>query len=117
MVQTRESQAGIFCAAMRESGAQRSLELTTKGGTDMSFLTWIVLGLLAGFVGCKLVNRRREGLVAYILLGIWGAVVGGLLFDALGVGAVGNLNLNGLFLAVVGSVLLLSVYHALFRRS
>ena len=73
--------------------------------------------MLAGFIGSKLVNQRGEGNVDYILLGIWGAVVGGLLFDALGVGAVGNLNLNGLFLAVVGSVLFLSVYHALFRRS
>ena len=41
----------------------------------MSILAWIVLGLLAGFIGSKLVNRRGEGLIMDILLGIVGAVV------------------------------------------
>ncbi len=43
----------------------------------MSFLAWIVLGLLAGFIGSKIVNRRGEGIVLDVLLGVVGAVIGG----------------------------------------
>jgi uncharacterized membrane protein YeaQ/YmgE (transglycosylase-associated protein family) len=82
----------------------------------MSFLTWVVLGLLAGFIGSKLVNNRGEGIVVDIVLGIVGAVVGGVLFNALGARGVSGLNLYSLFVAVVGSVLFLVIYHAMFRR-
>jgi hypothetical protein len=44
---------------------------------DISFLAWIFLGLLAGFIGSKLVNEGGEGIGFDILLGIVGAVVGG----------------------------------------
>ena len=50
----------------------------------MSFLAWIVLGLLAGFIGSKLVNKSGEGVVLDILLGIVGAVIGGFLFNEFG---------------------------------
>jgi len=83
----------------------------------MSFLAWIVLGLLAGFIGSKLVNKRGEGILLDILLGIVGAIVGGFLFNALGARGVSGLNLYSLFVAVVGSVLFLVIYHAMFRRS
>jgi uncharacterized membrane protein YeaQ/YmgE (transglycosylase-associated protein family) len=82
----------------------------------MSFLAWIVLGLLAGFIGSKIVNKRRKGIVIDIVLGIVGAFVGGLLFNLLGAQGVSGLNLYSLFVAVVGSVVFLLVYHALFRR-
>ena len=39
----------------------------------MSFLAWMVLGLIAGFIGSKIVNRRGEGIVIDILLGVVGA--------------------------------------------
>ena len=82
----------------------------------MSFLAWIVLGLLAGFLASKLVNKRGEGILIDIVLGIVGAFVGGLLFNLLGARGVSGLNLYSLFVAVVGSVVFLLVYHALFRR-
>jgi uncharacterized membrane protein YeaQ/YmgE (transglycosylase-associated protein family) len=82
----------------------------------MSFLAWIVLGLLAGFLGSKLVNKRGEGIVIDIVLGIAGAFIGGLLFNLLGARGVSGLNLYSLFVAVVGSVVFLLVYHSLFRR-
>jgi len=47
----------------------------------MSFIAWIVLGLLAGFIGSKLVNKTGEGLVLDIILGIVGAVAGGWVFN------------------------------------
>ena len=83
----------------------------------MSMLAWIVLGLVAGFIGSKLVNKRVEGLILDILLGVVGAIAGGFVFNALGAPGVSGLNLYSLFVAVVGSVLLLVLYHAVFRRA
>ncbi len=81
----------------------------------MSFLAWIVLGLLAGFIGSKLVNRRGEGIFLDIILGIVGAVVGGWLFNRFGVVGVTGLNLYSLLVAVVGAVVVLLVFHAIRR--
>jgi uncharacterized membrane protein YeaQ/YmgE (transglycosylase-associated protein family) len=81
----------------------------------MSFLAWIVLGLLAGFIGSKLVNKQGEGLVLDVLLGVVGAIVGGWLFNRFGVAGVTGLNLYSLLVAVVGAVLVLVVYHAVRR--
>ena len=83
----------------------------------MPFLAWIVLGLLAGFIGSKLVNKRGEGMVLDILLGVIGAIVGGFVFNALGAPGVSGLNLYSLFVAVLGSVLVLVLYHAVWRRA
>jgi uncharacterized membrane protein YeaQ/YmgE (transglycosylase-associated protein family) len=82
----------------------------------MSFLAWIVLGLIAGFIGSKIVNKRGEGLMLDILLGVVGAIVGGWLFSMFGGSHVNGLNLYSLFVAVIGSILVLFVYHAI-RRS
>ena len=81
----------------------------------MSLLAWIILGLIAGFVASKLINRTGEGAVLDILLGIVGAVVGGWLFNTFGMAGVTGLNLYSLLVAVVGAAALLVVYHALFR--
>jgi uncharacterized membrane protein YeaQ/YmgE (transglycosylase-associated protein family) len=81
----------------------------------MSILAWIILGLLAGFIGSKLVNKRGEGLFLDIILGIVGAVVGGWLFNKFGAAGVTGLNLYSLLVAVVGAVVVLLVYHALRR--
>jgi len=83
----------------------------------MSFIAWIVLGLIAGFIGSKLVNKTGEGLIRDVLLGIVGAIVGGFLFNLFGASGVTGLNLYSLFVAVVGAVIFLVVYHAIFRRT
>ncbi len=83
----------------------------------MSFLAWIVLGLIAGFIGSKLVNKTGEGLVRDILLGIVGAIVGGFLFNMFGASGVTGVNLYSLLVAVVGAVVFLVVYHAIFGRT
>lgn len=81
----------------------------------MSFLAWIVLGLLAGFIGSKLVNKRGEGLILDIILGIVGALVGGWLFNRFGAAGVTGLNLYSLLVAVIGAVVVLVVFHAVRR--
>ncbi len=82
----------------------------------MSFLAWIVLGLLSGFIASKLVNKSGEGFFLDILLGIVGAVVGGYIFHAFGEPGVTGLNLYSMLVAVVGAILILFLYHALVRR-
>jgi len=79
----------------------------------MSIVAWIVLGLIAGFIGSKIVNRRGEGIVLDILLGVVGAFAGGWLFHIFGAPGVSGLNLYSLFVAVMGSAVLLILYHAL----
>ena len=83
----------------------------------MSFLAWIVLGLIAGFIGSKIVNKQGEGAFLDIILGIVGAVIGGWLFNTFGASGVTGLNLYSLLVAVIGSVVLLVVYHALRRAT
>ena len=85
-------------------------------GSGMSFVAWIVLGLVAGFIGSKLVNHTGEGLIRDILLGVVGAFIGGYLFTLFGASGVTGLNLYSLLVAVVGAVVFLIVYHAIFRR-
>jgi uncharacterized membrane protein YeaQ/YmgE (transglycosylase-associated protein family) len=79
----------------------------------MSILAWIVLGLIAGFIGSKLVNKTGEGIVLDIVLGIVGAVVGGYLFSIFGARGVTGVNLYSLFVAVIGAVVVLVLYHAI----
>jgi uncharacterized membrane protein YeaQ/YmgE (transglycosylase-associated protein family) len=81
----------------------------------MSILAWIVLGLIAGFIGSKIVNKSGEGVLLDILLGIVGAVLGGWLFNRFGAAGVTGLNLYSLLVAVVGSVVFLVIYHAIRR--
>ena len=81
----------------------------------MSLLAWIALGLVAGFIGSKIVNKTGEGILLDIVLGIVGAVVGGWLFNTFGAAGVTGLNLYSLLVAVVGAVVLLVVYHAIRR--
>jgi uncharacterized membrane protein YeaQ/YmgE (transglycosylase-associated protein family) len=81
----------------------------------MSYLAWIVLGLIAGFIGSKLVNKTGEGLILDIVLGIVGAVVGGWLAGFFGLSGVSGLNLYSIGIAVAGAVAVLLVYHAIRR--
>ena len=82
----------------------------------MSILAWLVLGLISGFIASKLVNKSGEGVVLDIVLGIVGAIVGGWLFNTIGHSGVTGLNFYSMFVAVIGAVVVLVVYHALFRR-
>ena len=82
----------------------------------MSILSWIVLGLIAGFIASKLVNRTGEGILLDIALGILGAVIGGYLTSLLGFSAgISGLNIPSLVVAILGAVVFLVVYHALRR--
>jgi uncharacterized membrane protein YeaQ/YmgE (transglycosylase-associated protein family) len=81
----------------------------------MSFVTWVVLGLAAGFIGSQLVNRRGKGILLDILLGVVGAVTGGWSFYAFGPPGVNGFHLQSHFAAVIGSLVFLLTYYALRR--
>src|SRR5690348_4867248 len=83
-------------------------------GKSMSIVAWIILGGIAGWIGSLLINKTGEGLLRDILLGVVGAFIGGWVFTAAGSTGVTGFNLWSLFVAVVGSVIFLVLYHALF---
>jgi uncharacterized membrane protein YeaQ/YmgE (transglycosylase-associated protein family) len=83
----------------------------------MSIVAWIVLGLIAGFIGSKIVNKQGEGFALDVVLGIVGAVVGGFVFNLLGASGVTGVNLYSMLVAVVGAVIVLVVYHAVRRAA
>ena len=82
----------------------------------MGIIAWLVLGLIAGFIASKIVNHTGAGVLLDIVLGIIGAMVGGWLFSTLGAAPITGLNLYSMFVAVIGAVVVLVVYHALFGR-
>lgn len=82
----------------------------------MSILAWIVLGLVAGFIASKIVNKTGGSLLFDLVLGVVGAFAGGFLFSLFGANGVSGLNLYSLLVAVVGAVVVLWIYHALARR-
>jgi uncharacterized membrane protein YeaQ/YmgE (transglycosylase-associated protein family) len=82
----------------------------------MSILAWIVLGLIAGFIASKLVNKTGGSLVLDLLLGVVGAFVGGFLFTRFGMAGVTGLNLYSILVAIIGAVIVLFIYHAIADR-
>ena len=79
----------------------------------MGFLSWIVLGAIAGWIGSMIVNRTGEGLFRDIILGIVGGLVGGWIFQSVGSAGVTGFNAWSLLVAVIGSVIVLMLYHAI----
>lgn len=82
----------------------------------MSVIAWIVLGLIAGFIGSKIVNKTGQGMLMDIVLGIVGAVVGGFLFNMFGMQGVTGVNIYSLVVSIVGAIVVLWVYHAVSGR-
>ena len=82
----------------------------------MSINGWIVLGLIAGFIASRIVNKSGEGFFVDILLGIVGAVVGGFLFNTFGAIGVTGFNIYSMIVAVIGAIVVLWIYHAIAGR-
>lgn len=82
----------------------------------MSFIGWIVFGLIAGFIASRIVNNEGQGLIVNLLLGVVGASVGGWLFTQLGWAGVTGFNLYSMVVAVIGAIVVLFIYHAVTGR-
>ena len=75
----------------------------------MSILAWILLGLIAGYLGSKIVVDRGQGVLGNIVVGVVGALLGGFLFNFLGGTGITGFNLYSLFVAMIGSIVLLAL--------
>jgi uncharacterized membrane protein YeaQ/YmgE (transglycosylase-associated protein family) len=82
----------------------------------MWIIGWLILGLIAGFVASKIVNAQGQGILLDIALGIIGALVGGFIFDAAGGTGVTGFNAWSLLVAIIGSIIVLILYHAVTGR-
>lgn len=88
----------------------------SQESSAISFIAWIVIGLLVGFIGSKILNKTGRGIARDVLLGIVGAMVGGYLSHLLGKSQGSQLDLYSVLVAIVGAIVFMFVYHALFRR-
>jgi uncharacterized membrane protein YeaQ/YmgE (transglycosylase-associated protein family) len=82
----------------------------------MSILGWIFFGLIAGFIATRIVNAKGEGCLIDIALGLVGAIVGGGLFALLGEQVFWEFDLRSMFVAIIGAVVVLVIYHAATGR-
>jgi len=82
----------------------------------MSIIGWILLGLIAGFIASKIVNKSGEGFLLDIVLGIVGAIVGGFIFSAVGATGITGFNLWSMIVAIIGAIIVLVIYHAVAGR-
>ena len=78
----------------------------------MGILTWVVFGLLAGFIASMLVNKNGASVVSDIVLGVTGATVGGFIAQVMGLPGMEAFNPWSFLVAVGGSIVVLSIYHA-----
>jgi uncharacterized membrane protein YeaQ/YmgE (transglycosylase-associated protein family) len=83
----------------------------------MSIIAWLLLGLISGFIGSKIVTNNGKGILGDIVVGVIGAFIGGCLFNLFGASGVTGFNLYSIFVATAGSVLLLALYYAIRNRS
>ena len=79
-------------------------------------IAWIVVGLIGGYLASRMVNKTGEGIVRDIILGIVGGIVGGVIFRVLGGHGVTGFNLWSILVAFIGGVVVLLIYHAMFRQ-
>ena len=79
----------------------------------MSIIAWIIVGIIGGFIGSLVVNKRGQGILGDLFLGVIGAVVAGWAFHAFGHSGVTGINLYSILVSGVGAIVVLVAYHAL----
>jgi uncharacterized membrane protein YeaQ/YmgE (transglycosylase-associated protein family) len=81
----------------------------------MSIFTWVVLGLISGFVGSKLIVKGDSTLVD-IVLGMVGALVAGFIFTKADVLGLTMVDVYTMLIALLGSVIILFTYHKILKH-
>lgn len=87
---------------------------TDDHGMLMSLIIWLFIGLVAGFLGSKIVNKSGEGVVIDIVLGLVGSFVGGFIIHLLGIAGPSGIIMS-IVVATLGAVIVLLIYHKLVR--
>jgi uncharacterized membrane protein YeaQ/YmgE (transglycosylase-associated protein family) len=84
----------------------------------MGILSWIIFGLIAGALAKWIMpGDDPGGIIVTILIGVVGAFVGGYVGTLLGLGTVSGFDVRSLFIAVLGSIILLAAYRFLMKKS
>ncbi len=84
----------------------------------MSIIGWIIIGGLAGWLGSMITKNNEEmGAFKNIIVGIIGSFIGGLAFNMIGGYGITGFNIWSLFVAVIGSVILLSLINLFKSKS
>jgi uncharacterized membrane protein YeaQ/YmgE (transglycosylase-associated protein family) len=78
-----------------------------------SFLVYVIVGLLAGWLASRIMKNHRVGILGSLILGVLGAMVGGYIFEFIGLET--NSLLGIAISALVGSIALLSLIQAFNR--
>jgi len=82
----------------------------------MGILSWIVFGLIAGILAkFVLPGNDPGGLIITIILGVVGAVIGGMIATQFGYGGVTGFDLRSMMIAIGGALLLLVGYRMLWK--
>ena len=113
----RASTAALSTALTAIPALAQSSDQPVEEGAGI--ITWIVVGLIGGFLASKVVNKTGEGMLRDILLGIVGGIVGGIVFRTFGGHGVTGFNLWSILVAFIGAIVVLVLYHAIVgsRRS
>jgi uncharacterized membrane protein YeaQ/YmgE (transglycosylase-associated protein family) len=90
--------------------------VTLVATSGLGIISYIILGLIAGFIGSKIVDSQDKGFWLDIVLGIVGALVGGFLFDLFGPTVVTGLSIYSMIVAIIGATVVLLVYEGSARR-
>ncbi|HAB74536.1 MULTISPECIES: GlsB/YeaQ/YmgE family stress response membrane protein [Pantoea] len=78
----------------------------------MGILSWIFFGLVAGILArCIMPGKEHLGIIMTILLGVTGALIGGVISTALGFGKVSGFNLYSILISTAGAIIVLFVVH------
>ncbi|MAT96638.1 MAG: GlsB/YeaQ/YmgE family stress response membrane protein [Anaerolineaceae bacterium] len=84
----------------------------------VSIVLWIVLGGVAGWIASIIMKRNAQmGMVANIVVGIVGALIGGFVVDLLGFAPASGFNFYSLLVAILGAVILLAIVGYLRRAT
>ncbi|TDI62254.1 MAG: GlsB/YeaQ/YmgE family stress response membrane protein [Alphaproteobacteria bacterium] len=78
------------------------------------FFSWLIIGLIGGF-GARYVLKQEYSLVLTIVLGVFGAILGGFVGTTLGLGSVDSFSLGSIALAIGGTIIVFLVFGAIRR--
>ena len=81
----------------------------------MTILVWVLVGLIAGFLASRIVNRHGQGILLDVTLGIGGALLGGYLFTSFGGTPLAGFNIYSVLAATAGAALVLFINHGIRR--
>jgi uncharacterized membrane protein YeaQ/YmgE (transglycosylase-associated protein family) len=82
----------------------------------VSFVAWIVIGLVAGLLARRVVGDERSGCLYTIAIGVLGALIGGALMQWAGEKGVNEFDLRAVLVSALGAILLLLVLQAIGGR-